>query len=308
MVLGQEKIKKETNEDISAFCPICNDHKPRLHLYEKDGTLLVHCFRGRCGHHSNLWNFIKAVKPDLLDSYKRESFGEVMKSLSSQNEKPKEKTSEVSIVTVPLEPLLSPLEWNSEAVNYLNKRSISYNEESFGKWYYGTQDLEIDGTLYNIKDSIVIPLYYEEKIYGFYSRSINKKSFVTYNHPSNIGYKVWNWFNIKKDEPVYIFEGIFDAISSGKKNIIALMGAKIPDERLKELRYPVFCLDNDKAGWQNSIHYATLGYNVYIQPDNVIEKDMNEILKNHPEINISSLINDNVYTGLSAAIRLKTRN
>lgn len=308
LAVGSERIKKETDVDISAKCPLCNDKEPRLHLYEKDGTVLVHCFRGQCGHHSNLWNFIKEARPELLDSYKRESFGEVMKSLKGESQTIKIEHKLLDIITVPIEPLLKPIEDAPEALQYLKGRGIEYNMSNYGQWYFGIQDLQIDGTLYKITNSVVVPLYYDEKIYGFYSRSIDKKNFITYNHEKNLGYKVWNWFNIDKDLPVYIFEGIFDAISSGKKNIIALMGAKLPDDRLKELKNPIFCLDNDKTGWKNSIFYANKGYNIFIQPDSYIEKDMNNLHQNYPDLNISSLINDNVYSGLSAAIRLKTRN
>ncbi len=61
--------------------------------------------------------------PDLLDSYKRETFGETMKSLSNpgsfgtfNSNKPKE---EVKLETVPLEPYFSKIEENLEAVEYL---------------------------------------------------------------------------------------------------------------------------------------------------------------------------------------------
>lgn len=308
MAVGQDRIKRETDLDISAKCPLCNDKEPRLHLYERDGTTLVHCFRGECGHHSNLWNFLKLQSPELIDSYKRETFGETMKSLGGSLEITPKKKEKTTITVVDLRELILPLESTSEGLNYLNGRGITYNKELFGEWFYGFQDLNIDETLYPITNSIIIPLYNEDReMYGFYSRSTKDKKFITYMHENNIGYKVWNWFNIDKELPVYIFEGIFDAISSGKKNIIALLGAKLPDERLKELKNPVFCLDNDPTGWKNSIHYAQLGYNIFIQPSSYIEKDMNNLLNNHPELNISQLINDNIYSGLAGAIRLKTK-
>jgi Zn ribbon nucleic-acid-binding protein len=315
LAVGQERIKRETDLDIAAKCPLCNDKEPRLHLYEKDGTVLVHCFRGECGHHSNLWNFIKLQAPSILESYKRETFGEVMATLgsssdlSSVNKQTKSK-NQFNITTVEsLKSLMQPLENSPEGLDYLSKRTIKYNSETFGEWFYGYQDLMIDDILYKITGSIVIPLYNEEKqLYGFYSRSIATKNFITYNHQDNIGFKVWNWFNIDKELPVYIFEGIFDAFSSGKKNIIALLGAKLPDERLKELKNPVFCLDNDKTGFKNSIYYAEQGCSVYIQPDEIFEKDLNEIKKNYPDLNISKLISDNLYSGVSALIRLKMKN
>ena len=110
---------------------------------------------------------------------------------------------------------------------------------------------------------------------------------------------------VDKDKPVYIFEGIFDAISSGKTNIIALMGAKLPDERLKELKYPVFCLDNDRTGKMNAIQYAKQGHQIYVQPKQYSEKDFNELMWNNPDLDLPKLIDDNLFVGIGAELRLK---
>lgn len=123
----------------------------------------------------------------------------------------------------------------------------------------------------------------------------------------NIGYKLWNWFNVKKDEPVYIFEGIFDAIAGGLKNSIALMGAKLPDARLKELSKPVFVLDNDRTGLLNGISYSRKGCDIYVQPNTYPEKDMNELLLKNPDLNIPGFIQENVFKGISAEVRLKAK-
>jgi len=309
LAVGAERIKRETELDISAKCPVCNDTEARLHLYEKNGKTLVHCFHGTCTVHHNLWNFLKLYAPNLLDSYKRETFGETMKSLGGLST-PKKYKITVPITTVEaLSGLLLPLEESEEGINYLLKRGIQYDKNKFGKWYFGYQDLMIDGILYKITNSIVIPLYSEKyEFYGFYSRSINSKNFITYNHPDNIGFKIWNWFDIDKELPVYIFEGIFDAISSGKTNIIAALGAKIPSERIKELKSPVFVLDNDKTGFKNSIEYAKQGFTVYIQPDNIHEKDMNEVKLRHTDINMSTLISENLFSGILAQVKLGTKN
>ena len=60
-------------------------------------------------------------------------------------------------------------------------------------------------------------------MYGFYSRSIENKLFYTYMNYKNICYKICNWFNINKELPVFIYESIFDAISGGLSNSIALL-------------------------------------------------------------------------------------
>ena len=67
------------------------------------------------------------------------------------------------------------------------------------------------------------------------------------------------------------------------------MGAKIPEERLKELKKPIFVLDNDRTGILNSINYAERGYSVYVQPNEYKEKDMNELMLNYPNLNIYNI-------------------
>ena len=311
IAVGSENIGKESLLDVSAKCPVCGDgrkgNSKRLHLYEKNGTTLVHCFNGDCPVHYNVWNFLKNHNPELLDSYKRETFGETMKTLGGNNYLPKQEVK-INIKTIALESHLGKIEDFPQALEYVKSRNVEYDKERFGQWYFGIKDLNIDGILYKVKDSIIIPFFYNNLIYGFYSRSIDKKNFITYNHQINLGYKIWNWFGIDKNAPVYIFEGIFDAISSGKKNIIALAGAKLPEERLKELKYPVFCLDNDKTGILNAKNYAMSGYNVFIQPTDIIGKDFNEIKKNYPDLNMSTFINDNVHSGPIAQVLLTSKN
>lgn len=315
-------ISSETDSDISAKCPICGDSKKkhakaRLHLYEKNNMTFINCFNEGCAaQNKNVYSFLRDLFPELLPAYKKETFNDTISDIKESRNKDSEwslkdllsdlaKTEPVEevcpVLTQDLSMYFDDIS-GTPGVNYLLNRNIIY-DESFGKWYFGKQNLEISGTFYNLVSNVIVPLYYKDEMYGFYSRSIDKKDFVTYMNDVNVGYKVWNWFNVNKSEPVYIFEGIFDAISSGEKNIIALLGARLPDDRLKELNNPVFCLDNDRTGINNMIKYAKMGYTVYVQPNDLHEKDMNELVLSHGSVNIK----DNLYTGLSAITRLKAK-
>lgn len=318
LAVGMDAIGKETMVDIAARCPICGDSRSnkrmkRLHLYTKGTVTNVNCFNGDCPcHNKSFYSFLKEFFPALLNQYKRENFGNTMEKLakgetedvfgSFKKEEPK-KESEVLIHD--LTQYLHKIEDHPEALEYLNGRGFNYKGQ-YGQWYFGFQDLKIGEITYKITDAIVIPLYYNDQMYGFYSRSIKDKTFYTYMHDANIGYKIWNWFNINKESPVFIYEGIFDAIAGGLPNSIALMGAKIPEERLNELKHPVFVLDNDKTGLLNGLSYAKRAQ-VYIQPDKYEEKDMNELMLNHPEINVSDIIQSNLFSGISAEVRIKAK-
>jgi len=318
LAVGSDRIGRDSDLDISARCPVCGDsctnsRKKRLHLYTKQGLdrSLVHCFNGDCSvQNKTMYSFLRDFFPSLLDQYKRENFSTTIQKLGSSedvferfktNEQPKSPVQVHDLSTYLKDIIEVP-----QALSYIKNRGHEYNEKVFGKWYYGYQDLKIADVLYKISDSIVIPLYYNNEMYGFYSRNISSKVFYTYMPDINTGYKIWNWFNIDVNQPVYIFEGIFDAISSGLRNSIALMGAKIPDERLQELTYPVFVLDNDKTGKINAIEYAKKGHSVYVQPNDLPEKDMNELMLNHSDINIPDMIKQNIFSGIAAVVRIKS--
>lgn len=318
LAVGAQNIKKETDVDIAARCPVCSaddrwKNTSRLHLYVKGTVTNVNCFSGDCPiTNKSVYSFLREFYPQFLPNYKRDNFGNTIDKLKSMKDEPsdvfasfkkEEPKKEKPVITQDLSAFMTPIEDVPEALAYINGRKIEYTGK-FGKWYYGHQNLKIGEVTYPITGAVIIPLYYEEEMYGFYSRSIHDKSFYTYMSEHNIGYKIWNWFNVDKDKPVYIFEAIFDAISSGYDNIIACMGAKLPDERLAELKQPIFVLDDDVTGKKNSIEYANLNHKVFVSPEG-LAKDMNENLKNG--INTRELIANNLFTGISAITRIKAK-
>lgn len=324
LAVSGTKIGKTSNVDIAVRCPICGDsqknkNSTRLHLYHKNGKDGIQCFNGDCeinGRVVNVYNFLKNFYPNLLENYKRENFIQNMNHLSAdsidvfadiaENIKSNQTNQQKPVLTHNLFQYFENIIEHEEAISYLAKRGFDYFNSKYD-WYFGKQDLKIGDKLYKLTNALIIPLYYGDEMYGFYSRNIYNKEFFTYMPEQNIGFKIFNWFQIDKEKETYIFEGIFDALSMREDNVIALMGAKIPEERLKELKKPVFVLDNDKTGLLNSIEYARKGYTVYIQPDIYKEKDMNELMLNHPDLDVSKMIRENLYSGISAEIRLKSK-
>jgi hypothetical protein len=315
LAVGLDSIGTETDVDISARCPICGDSRKnknskRLHLYTKGSYTGVNCFNGDCAcQNKTVYSFLRDFFPSLLPNYKRENFSNTMEKLANGDSEDvfaqfKQKEEKKDILKHDLSPYFKDISECLEALEYIKSRGHTYDESKYGKWFFGYQDLKIGEKLYKLTNAVIIPLYYDGDMYGFYSRNIFEKTFFTYMPEHNVGYKIWNWFNIDKKKPVYIFEGIFDAISGGIENSIALMGAKIPEERLKELSQPVFVLDNDITGLKNSLNYSKKGYSVYIQPADITDKDMNGVLLNNVE-KPSELIRKNVFSGISAEVRIK---
>jgi hypothetical protein len=307
---------KETNLDVACRCPICGDstkksNSKRLHLYKKGDLELVNCFNAGCAcENKTIYSFLRDFYPHLLPAYKKETFGDKIDNLKQHQtlgdlvqhgisdtvkvEEPKPTLFDLSMFFDPL---------TSEYLDYLTGRGISPHFNN--TWYKGKENIKIGEITYNIKDYLIIPLICDGLCYGFYSRSIKEKDFITF--VSTPGFKVWNWFNIDKKKPVYIFEAIFDGISTGNQNIIANLGAKLPKERLDQLKDPIFCLDNDKTGIEMGIKYAEQGYKVFVMPSVFNEKDFNELKLNQPTLDIKKMIDDNTYKGISAITRLKAK-
>lgn len=341
-----KNLGKETDSDISARCPVCGDSRTnkrstRLHLYKKGDHTGVNCFNGDCSvENKTVYSFLRDFYPEHLSGYRREKFQENLATLGADSSgdvfgnfsdsKPQElpetigdwEVTEIApletsnpVIPIDLKNYMTPIEKVSKALEYINSRGLKYSPELYGKWFYGHQNLEIDGVFYRVQNSIIIPLYTDSsftEMYGFYSRSISDKFFCTFMQDVNIGYKIWNYFNIDKTKEVYIFEGIFDALASGLDNVIALMGAKLPQERLQEIN-PVFVLDNDRTGLMNSLEYADLGYPVFVQ-DKYSEKDMNELMKslmkspmkNNPDLNLPNFIKSNILRGIFARVKISS--
>ena len=313
----------------------------RLHLYQKNNITLVKCFNGGCEVNNNMYNFLKLYYPDLLSGYKNEMYAQKIEkfktvdfktdlvdinlnegltkcdfldsktNLNSTNElnqidmnltnhpnydSPK---SEASFKIFQINSFLDVLSKNAK--EFLKSRKI-INYSDFGDFFSG-KSFTYNGKYYGISDFLIIPFYYKSNIYGFYSRSLIKKKFVTCC--LNEGYSIWNWFNVDLNSDLYIFEGILDALSFyelyGIKNIIALNTSKISEARLNEIKKPIFCLDNDSTGIKSMLNYVkNSNVKVITYPKDLECKDFNDILLKCPNFK------PEFESGIKAFLKLKT--
>ena len=309
LAIGESRIKHETPTDITARCPICGDsqkskNKARLHLYMHNGKALVNCFNECSCVNKTVYNFLKDYYPNLLDNYKQETFGNRIKEIKEYDFSGGvgfEVKETPTNIPQTLFDLSEYFEKSSKVYDYIESRGLEWSPV-LGEVYLGKK-ITLNGKFFNIDDYIVIPLYCDNKWYGFYSRSMTEHQFQTFIIDS--GFKLWNYYNIDKSKTVYVFEGIFDALSAynaGLTNVVACLGATPPMNLLKDLDL-VFCLDNDRTGYLNSIKYLKMGYKALCYPDNIKEKDMNDILKSG--INVKDLILNNQVNGILGEIKIK---
>ena len=87
------------------------------------------------------------------------------------------------------------------------------------------------------------------------------------------------------------------------------MGAVLPEDKLKELKYPILCLDNDKTGIFNTLKLIKKYNNIktLILPDEYIYKDLNELKSKNLNLDIEHLIKNNIYEGIYSIILLQNK-
>lgn len=161
---------------------------------------------------------------------------------------------------------LFPLENSEIAYNFIKNRKLEKFKDVFLSDKY---------------DNVIIPLYNKQKkIFGYQTRMINNKQFWFMLEEQNKKFRAWNFYNVDWNKPVYIFESVEDALSSGLDNVIAVMGRYVSTFIMDKLQEPIICFDNDKDGFVSMCKHI-LKYDkskALIYPKNFEYKDMNEYL------------------------------
>jgi hypothetical protein len=328
LALKGSSIKKDTPEQITANCPMCGDRKHRFSVSAvKDDVGVAGCFNAGCSLENGLPfpAFLKMQDESLFQQYRKEKFnsdlGIIGKDKSGNPSNPsnlnhlldiakgKKKKIEPILGNIKLPEIFGCLEKLTdvpEAVKYIENRSIP--EELYQHWYFSKEKfIKVLDKTYFVENYIFIPIIQRNKLKGFYTRSIEEKRFSTILFPS--ADKYWSSEPDVQGEDFYIFEGIFDALSSGLQNTIAMLSADLPDELLEDLVNPVFIFDNDKTGKKKALEIVEKGYRVFIWPEEWESyKDMNEMLTSGTlkEL-IAKNIKDNIYSGFQAKIKLSLR-
>ena len=191
------------------------------------------------------------------------------------------------------------LKESEEGIQYVKNRKVKHS--SMKNWKVSLGEYK-DTYLENY---LMIPFLYENKPYGYYTRSLRDKKFYTILPNENAGYKAWNLFNVNLNRDVYIFEGIFCAISSGL-NSIALCGSSISEETLSIISNRIFCFDNDDVGRMKTKEYLRNNEKCFVCPSHIKEKDFNDLIQSGwTESDIQELIINNTFKGNDGLLRIE---
>lgn len=262
----------ETSEYYNFECPFCGEGdsagKKRRGYILKRNDFSFYCHN--CFESMKFSSFLFKLDKELYYQFKEESaenrFNDTTKNFGrSAKPKPVEvrqlDSSDFEELNPKILKSMSVLDGGDDAFHYLTLRRVP--EETISR-------LRLIGG-----DTIVFPFWTKNygTIYGFQSRQIFDKRFhIELQKPDYP--KIWNLFNVDLDKPVYIFEGFFDSIVID--NSIALNGADISPVHLKQIKRPVFVLDNDRTGLLKAKKYLSQGHEIFVYPDNFEYKDFNE--------------------------------
>lgn len=201
---------------------------------------------------------------------------------------------------------------NSPAGEYLKSRGLSTNFECYdfeGSFNYRGKD-------YQLPECIVVPMRNRiGQLQGVWIRFLQEKRFYIWLVDDTLQ-KFWLDIRAEpgEDEPVYIAESIFDALSLrelfGFKNVGAVLGVAASAEMQEALKdfEVVMCFDRDSAGYKGMLAHLnnpkTQHWKVLEILSNSVDlsgiKDYNDIIKLRSELdsfdyNIKSSIQAKIY-------------
>lgn len=306
-------VKK--NKLYNFRCIYCGDsrkykNKARGYLYEIKDTYNFKCHN--CSKSCSFSNFLKDLDSTLHDQYIFEKFkngGRKELRLNPVPEVEKEVPSEKKHFNLPS---IDNLNKEHFARYYLEKRKIPeqklktlYFCENFKEWTNSQK--HTFKTIKNDEARIIIPLIYQNNIFGFQGRSLAKNSslkYITILLNENIP-KIYGLDDIDWNKNVYVVEGPIDSMFLN--NSIAMVGADVNVNTIQNHEQSdfIFVYDNEKRNREIiSRMEKTIsdGHSIVIWPSDLKYKDINDIVI--AGLNPTEIIQNNTFRGLEARAKL----
>jgi|APSaa5957512535_1039671.scaffolds.fasta_scaffold18071_6 transcription elongation factor Elf1 len=310
-------VKKK--ESLYNFrCPLCGDSqknkvKSRGFIYLKKNNYFYMCHN--CGASMTLKNFIKIVDKPLYDEYVMDLWKEG-KSIS--NKKIKKEVAvkydmdfsykKVKSFNYDNVVKLSELDENHTALKYIKNRKITKLQSLY---YSDDFKLMVDSILPNntyslIKNDprIVIPFYDDKyNLIAIQGRSIGDSSirYITIKVKDD-SLKIYGMDTVDDTNMVYVLEGPLDSLFVD--NSVAMAGSDCDLDIFKKFDDVGFIYDNEPRNIQIVKKMEKViehEYGVLIWPDEINEKDINDMIINgYTEEDLQKVISNNVKYGLSA--------
>ena len=291
----------QKKQDLYNFrCPICGDSqknksKARGFVYKKSNDYFFRCHN--CGASHTFYNFLKFVDPSLLKEYTYERFTngetgnhnypkptfEEFKSQPAFNEKATQKKIELDTI--------ESLPESHYAKAYVKARKIP--EKYFTELYFApdfkmlVQSLGIEKENLKSEDPrLIIPFYNENnELFAIQGRALSESKirYITITLVENEllqGHmKFYGLNKLNRNKKVYVVEGPIDSMFL--PNAIATADADLTRAAKLELTDFVLVYDNEPRNKDivKQIGKAIAsGYNVTLLPENIKQKDINDMI------------------------------
>ena len=315
-----ERFKRKSDNLYNCRCPICGDSKKnkfkaRGYVYDVKNSLAYKCHN--CGFSGGIGKLIEQVDPHLYNQYKLERYKEKDNRQSNTATKFVYKPDFSEYQKDPLDNVkrIKDLPFFSNPVQYIVKRQIPMEiarELCYVDNIQKLEDLfpEYKNRLIGKEERILIPCYTrDKKLIGLTCRGINndRLRYVTIkaikDHPLVFGLD-----KVDISKTIYVLEGPIDSMFVD--NSISVGGSdfkRIANFAAKDMFVMVY--DNQPRNKELiSIMERSIddGYKVVIWPDNIKEKDINEmILAGRSKDEVFKIINSNACSDLTAKLKFK---
>ena len=301
------KFKRVKPNLYNFRCPICGDsqknkNKARGYFYQVKNNTNFKCHN--CGVNISFSNFLKKIDPTTQKQYAFEKFKDGHTGRNFVVEEPEFKFEAPKFSPKVDLPRASEI---PTAKLYLEKRGLDptefYYTDKFKAWV-NTLVEKFDNIEYD-EPRIIIPLIYENQLIGFQGRALgpNSVKYITIMLEENAP-KIYGIDKINEKEAIYIVEGPFD--SHFLDNSVAMVGADLDTRPFGWSNY-IWVFDNEPRNREivNRISKTIdRGEQVVIWPNNILEKDLNDmVLSGH---DVQTVIKSNTYVGLEAKLKFNT--
>ena len=314
-------FKKKSDYLWNFSCPICGDSstnqtKARGYIYRTKTDLFYRCHN--CQHGTNLGNIIKHIDEGLYKQYVVERYREGATQYNSHKDigklLPVESRQLIRETNV-LDGLksISDLPETHPAVKYVASRLIPkqywdvlYYAPKFMTWVNTVTPNFIEGK-FTDHPRLVIPFFNTDgKCFAFQGRAFGKESpkYLTIKLDKD-AQKIYGIDRLDVTKKVYMVEGPIDSLFL--QNAVASAGSNLDIFISDGVSNTTVIIDNEPRNKEivNQLDkYIKLRYNVYIPPDNLLAKDINDLaMSGMSQSEIVSLIDSNTFTGIAATLR-----
>jgi transcription elongation factor Elf1 len=304
-------------------CPVCGDStsnklKARGYIYRKKSDLFCKCHN--CGYGSNLGNLIKRVDSILYDEYVLERY----KAGATRYNAHKDPEPILARATPTVELLeddilstikrIDVMDENHPAVQYVIKRKIprdKWNLLYFAprfKAFTNSVTPKFHEPIEGDHPRMIIPFFTPAgKCFAYQGRAYGDETPKYYTiKVDETQEKIYGLDRVDYSKRIFVVEGPIDSLFL--PNAIAVSGASFDTPTIRTLlTNATIIMDNEprnKEIVKQLEKYIDLGYNVCMFPDNLEQKDINDmVLAGKSVEEIVECINTHTFSGMEAKLR-----